>query len=71
VALLHGYEDPPGADDIEPFSRIEHAMMQWIAKKADDNKAVSRTELLTYYIANFGTAVTREWIDSFMFRYTA
>jgi hypothetical protein len=42
--------------------------MQWITKKAYDNKAANRTELLTYYITNFGTAVIRGWVASFIFR---
>jgi hypothetical protein len=35
-------------------------------KKSYNNTAVIRTELLNYCIATFGTAVTREWVDSFL-----
>jgi hypothetical protein len=45
--------------------------VEWIAKKAHNNIAVTRTELLNHCIATFGTAVTRGWVDSFLSRHVA
>jgi hypothetical protein len=70
--LLHGYEDPPGRGRRRDHSpEDEHALVEWIAKKAHNTTAVTRTELLNYCIAVFGTAVTRGWVDSFLSRHAA
>jgi hypothetical protein len=45
--------------------------VKWIAKGAHNNTAITRTELLNYCIATSGTAVTRGWVDSFLFRHGA
>jgi hypothetical protein len=71
-ALLRGYEDLPGRRRYRELSPEEdHALVEWIAKKAHNNTAVTRTELLNYCIATFGTAVTRGWVDSLLSRHTA
>jgi hypothetical protein len=71
-ALLRGYEDPPWRGRHRELSpEGEHMLMEWIAKKAHDNTVVTRTELLSYCIATFGTAVTRGWVDSFLSRHVA
>jgi hypothetical protein len=71
-ALLRGYEDPPGRGRYRELSpEDEHALVEWIAKNAHHNAVVTRTESLNYCIATFGTAVTRAWVDSFLFRHAA
>jgi hypothetical protein len=71
-ALLRGYEDSPGRGrHREPAGEDEHALVEWIAKKAHNNTAVTRTELQNYCIATFRTAVTRGWVDSFLSRRAA
>jgi hypothetical protein len=50
---------------------VEHTLVEWIAKKVYDNKALNRTELLSCCIANFGTPITRRWADSFLSRHAA
>jgi transposase len=69
-ALLRGYEDPPWRGRHRELSpEDEHALVEWIAKKAHDNTAITQTELLNYCIATFGTAVTKGWVDSFLSRH--
>jgi hypothetical protein len=71
-ALLRGYEDSPGRGRHRELSpEIEHVLVASVAKKAYDNKAVNRTELLNYSITNFRTAITRGSVDSFMSRCAA
>jgi transposase len=68
-SLLRGYEDLPERGRHRELSpEDEHALVEWIAKKAHNNTAVTRTELLNYCIATFGTAVTRGWVNSFLSR---
>jgi hypothetical protein len=70
--LLRGYEDPPGRGRHRELSpEDEHVLVKWIAKKAHNSTAVTRTELLNYCIAIFGTAVTKGWVDSFLSRSAA
>jgi hypothetical protein len=59
-----------GGDDIENF-HPKTSRCWWITKKAHNNTTVTRTELLNYCIATFGTAVTRGWVDSFLSRHAA
>jgi transposase len=66
-ALLRGYEDPPGRGRHRELSPEDApVLVEWIAKKAHNNAAVTRTELLNYCIATYGTAVTRGLVDSFL-----
>jgi hypothetical protein len=68
-ALLPGHEDLPGRGRHRELSpEDEHALVERIAKKVHNNTAVTRPELLNYYIATFGAAVTRGWVDSFLSR---
>jgi hypothetical protein len=70
--LLRGYEDPPGRGRHRELSPEDgHALVEWIAKKAHNNTAVTRTELLNSCIATFATAVTKGWVDSFLSRHAA
>jgi hypothetical protein len=50
---------PRRARHLELLPEVQHALVEWIAKKAYDNKAVSGTESLNYCIAKFGTAIPR------------
>jgi hypothetical protein len=71
-ALLRNYEDPPGRGRHRKLSsEVEHALVEWIAKRAYDDKNINRTELLNYFTTNCGTAITRIWADSFMSCYAA
>jgi hypothetical protein len=45
--------------------------VEWVAEKAHDSTAITRTDLLHYCIATFGTAVTRGWADLFLSRHAA
>jgi hypothetical protein len=45
--------------------------VEWIAKKGHNKTAVTRTELLNYCVATFGTAVRKGWVDSFLSRHAA
>jgi hypothetical protein len=47
----------------------EQAIVSWITEKAQEHKAVNRTELPNNCIAHFGSAITREWVDSFVSHY--
>jgi IS30 family transposase len=58
--ILRSYEDPSGRGRYRELSaEIDEAVVEWIAKKARDHKAVNWTELLDYCIQNLGTAITR------------
>jgi hypothetical protein len=71
-AFLCSYEDRAGREQHSELSpEVEYALVDWIAKKAYDNKAVNRTELLNYCITNSRTAITRGWVDSLMSGFAA
>jgi hypothetical protein len=40
--------------------------VNWVNGKAQEEKAVKRTELLNYCIACFGSVITGGWVDSFL-----
>jgi hypothetical protein len=62
---------PRGGRYREFSFEIEHILVDWVVKKACDNKVVNRTKLWNPYVGNFRTAITRGWIDSLMSRYAA
>jgi hypothetical protein len=60
-AKLRDYEDPPTRGRHHEFSPDCKAdIVEWLAKKAANNTAVNRTELLNECIERFGKNITRE-----------
>jgi hypothetical protein len=51
------------------LSRKKQALVSWISETPQEHKEINRTESLNSCIAHFGSAITREWIDSFLFRH--
>jgi hypothetical protein len=51
------------------LAEIEQALVECIAKKAHNHKAVNQTELLNDCTKNLDTAIIRGWVDSFLSRY--
>lgn len=71
-ALKRGYSIPEGRGQHQALSdEVESQLLQWIEKKAQNNEAIGRTELLDYTNSVLGEAVTRGWVDSFIHRHTA
>jgi hypothetical protein len=51
--LLCSYESLPGrGQHRELLPELDHTLAKWMAKKADDNKAINRTELLSHEFWN-------------------
>jgi hypothetical protein len=66
----HAVTEPPARGRHHEFSPDREAeIVEWPAKKAANNTAVNRTELLNECIERFGKSVTRGWIDSFLIRH--
>jgi hypothetical protein len=58
-AKLHGYEDLPSCGRHHEFSAdYEAEIIEWLAKKAANNTAVNRTELLNKCIERFSKSIT-------------
>jgi hypothetical protein len=66
-AELRSYDDPPARGrHREPSADCEPELIVWLANRAENQKAVNRTELLHECTEPFGKGITRGWIDSFI-----
>jgi hypothetical protein len=69
-AELRGYDDPPSRGlHRELCAHGEHELVEWLANKAANHRAVNRTELLHECTERFGKNITRGWCDSFLARH--
>jgi hypothetical protein len=69
-AELRGYDDPPARGrHRELFADCEQELVEWLANKAANHRAVNRTELLHECTERSGKNIPRGWVDSFVIRH--
>jgi UDP-2,3-diacylglucosamine pyrophosphatase LpxH len=70
-AELRSYDDPLARGRPRELSaECEQKLVEWLANKAANHRAVNRTELLHGYSERFGKSMTRTRIDSFITGHT-
>jgi hypothetical protein len=68
-AELRGYDDPPVLGRHRELSAdYGQELIEWLANKAANHRAVNRTELLHECTERFEKSSTPGWIDSFITR---
>jgi len=69
-ALKRGYSIPSARGRHPQLSDdIESELLIWIQQKAENKKAVNRTELLHHCNERYEQSITRGWVDSFVTRH--
>jgi hypothetical protein len=67
VAKLRGYDNPLARGRHRELSAdCEQELVECLANKAANHRAVNRTELLHECTERFGKSITRGWVDSFI-----
>jgi hypothetical protein len=69
-AELRRYDDPPVHRHHRELSAdCEQELVQWLANKAANHRAVNRTKLSHEFTERFGKSMTRGWVNSFITRH--